>query len=389
MGFEAKQLRQLRSKLKPKHVRARIEDGITLHYVEGWHVIAEANRIFGFDGWDRQTIESTCVYTKHLGVRFEAVYIARVRITVKTNDGSSITREGSGTGEASTTSPGKAHELALKAAETDATKRALMTFGNAFGLSLYDPNNPLRHEIMPATEGDRASKAAAQPEEPRDITVADQNEGAAAEPENRAQIEIPTEAGRTNGHSQSSGSNGHTHTVGEDGDAPNGAIGHDGMTVTPSGDGSGGTPSKSNATPAGDPGAGTDTRPPAQNDTKSTDPEPSAKRQARIDKSALTLAEPKRHRDPEHLKYVVRHGCVICGRNRTHAHHLTFAQPHAMGRKVSDEYTVPLCAHHHQELHHAGNEEDWWKAHGVDPLFIADDLWERSRRDRVRVRERV
>lgn len=153
MGFDQKQVRQLRARLKTRHVRARLENGSPIHYLEGWHVIAEANRIFGFDGWDRETVESTCVYTKHLGVRFEAVYVTRVRITV-TTDGASITREGSGTGEASTTSPGKAHELALKAAETDATKRALMTFGNAFGLSLYDPNNPVHekwsspHEVV-------------------------------------------------------------------------------------------------------------------------------------------------------------------------------------------------------------------------------------------------
>jgi len=388
MGFEAKQLRQLRSKLKPKHVRARIEDGVTLHYVEGWHVIAEANRIFGFDGWDRQTIESTCVYTKHLGVRFEAVYIARVRITVKTDDGSSITREGSGTGEASTTSPGKAHELALKAAETDATKRALMTFGNAFGLPLYDPNNPLRHEVMPVIDGDPAGKAAAQPEEPRDDALADGGEGAALEPAIDTQADAQPEATHTNGHSHNGETNGHSHSKGVAVTAMNCANGHSAATVKQAAEGLGDKPGDTGATPASDPAKVKGAKPPSPNGTASNDPQPT-ERQARIDKSALTLAEPKRHRDPEHLKYVVRHGCVICGRNRTHAHHLTFAQPHAMGRKVSDEYTVPLCAHHHQELHHAGNEEDWWKAYGVDPLFIADDLWERSRRDRVRVRERV
>lgn len=388
MGFEAKQLRQLRSKLKPKHVRARIEDGVTLHYVEGWHVIAEANRIFGFDGWDRQTIESTCVYTKHLGVRFEAVYIARVRITVKTDDGSSITREGSGTGEASTTSPGKAHELALKAAETDATKRALMTFGNAFGLSLYDPNNPLRHEVKPDVDDDRASEVAAQPEEPRNNALTDEGKGAAAESAIDTQADAKSEATLTNGHSQSGGANGHSHSEGKVRVASNGVNGHAAATVKHSEDDLSDKSGDVCATSAADPAKGKGDKPPSPNGTASNDLQPT-ERQARIDKSALTLAEPKRHRDPEHLKYVVRHGCVICGRNRTHAHHLTFAQPHAMGRKVSDEYTVPLCAHHHQELHHAGNEEDWWKAHGVDPLFIADDLWERSRRERVRVRDRV
>jgi hypothetical protein len=104
-------------------------------------------------------------------------------------------------------------------------------------------------------------------------------------------------------------------------------------------------------------------------------------RQERIDKSSLTLAEPARLRDPDHLKFVVRHGCVICGKNRTQAHHLTFAQPNAMGRKVSDEFTVPLCATHHSELHHAGNEPDWWKEKGVDAMGIARELWESAHQD--------
>jgi recombination DNA repair RAD52 pathway protein len=99
-------------------------------------VIAEANRIFGFDGWDRETVASQCVWTKQLGARFTAAYVCRIRITVRAGD-LRILREGSGAGEATVLTPGAAHELALKAAETDATKRALATFGNAFGLSLY------------------------------------------------------------------------------------------------------------------------------------------------------------------------------------------------------------------------------------------------------------
>jgi DNA recombination protein Rad52 len=128
--FNVKQTRALKARLKQRHVRSRVENGATLHYLEGWHVIAEANRIFGFDGWDRETVESTCVYTKRNGERYEAVYTARVRIRVAA-DGHTIIREGTGCGEADTSSPGEAHDHALKAAETDATKRALMTFGNA------------------------------------------------------------------------------------------------------------------------------------------------------------------------------------------------------------------------------------------------------------------
>jgi len=129
-------LRKLKLKLKPSHIKSREADGNTLHYVEGWHVVAEANRIFGFDGWDRESVTSTCVWTKQTGLRFAAAYVTRVRITVRAGE-ERIVREGCGAGESNAASPGQAHEFAAKAAETDATKRALSTFGNSFGLSLY------------------------------------------------------------------------------------------------------------------------------------------------------------------------------------------------------------------------------------------------------------
>jgi hypothetical protein len=136
MAFTDSQLRKLREKVKAHHIKAREAEGITLHYLEGWHVIAEANRIFGFEGWDRETVHSQCVWTKQMGSRFTAAYILRIKVIVRAGD-IRILREGSGAGEATAATPGQAHELALKAAETDATKRALSTFGNAFGLSLY------------------------------------------------------------------------------------------------------------------------------------------------------------------------------------------------------------------------------------------------------------
>ena len=136
MAFAAPQVRKLRARLNPRHVKTREADGHVLHYVEGWHVVAEANRIFGFEGWDRETVSSDCVWTKQQGSRYCAAYVARVRITVRAGE-TRIVREGCGVGESSALSPGQAHDFAAKAAETDATKRALMTFGNAFGLSLY------------------------------------------------------------------------------------------------------------------------------------------------------------------------------------------------------------------------------------------------------------
>ena len=137
MALSDTQVRQLRAKLEAKHVRTRKANGTDLHYVEGWHVIAEANRIFGYDAWDRRTLASHCVWGGQSGAYHAAAYTAKVRVSVRAGD-ITIVREGSGTGEGRASTPGQAHELALKGAETDATKRALATFGNPFGLALYD-----------------------------------------------------------------------------------------------------------------------------------------------------------------------------------------------------------------------------------------------------------
>src|SRR5665647_1543981 len=97
---------------------------------------ATAARVFGFDAWSRETVESRAVPTRENRGTFLAVYIARVRVTVHAH-GATIVREGHGTGEGHGTSPGEVHDIALKVAETDATKRALATFGKPFGLELY------------------------------------------------------------------------------------------------------------------------------------------------------------------------------------------------------------------------------------------------------------
>jgi len=138
MGFTTEQTKELKAKLDAKHVRVRHADGLELNYVEGWHVIAEANRIFGHDAWDRRTLASHCVWSGKSGAHHSSAYTAKVRVTVRAGD-IKIVREGSGTGEGTAPTLGQAHDLALKGAETDATKRALATFGNPFGLALYDP----------------------------------------------------------------------------------------------------------------------------------------------------------------------------------------------------------------------------------------------------------
>ena len=137
MALTDTQVRQLRAKLEAKHVKSRKANGADLHYVEGWHVIAEANRIFGYDAWDRRTLATRRVWSGESGGYHAAAYTAKVRVSVRAGD-ITIVREGSGSGEGKASTPGQAHELALKSAETDATKRALATFGNPFGLALYD-----------------------------------------------------------------------------------------------------------------------------------------------------------------------------------------------------------------------------------------------------------
>ena len=98
-----------------------------------------------------------------------------------------------------------------------------------------------------------------------------------------------------------------------------------------------------------------------------------------IDKSVLALSEPKRHRNKEHLRFVAQQPCLICGRTPSDPHHLRFAQQRALGRKVSDEFVVPLCRSHHRALHRVGNEAGWWRAAGIDALKVAGKLWGQSR----------
>ena len=88
---------------------------------------------------------------------------------------------------------------------------------------------------------------------------------------------------------------------------------------------------------------------------------------AQIDKSVLAIAEPKRLRDKAHLRFVASQPCLVCGRQPSDPHHLRFAQPRALGLKVSDEFTVPLCRGHHRQLHQAGNEVAWWEDLKIKP----------------------
>ena len=304
MAFAETQIRKLKSKLKAAHIKTREADGISLHYVEGWHVVAEANRIFGFDGWDRESVTSTCVWTKQTGLRFAAAYVTRVRITVRAGE-ERIVREGCGAGESNAPSPGQAHEFAAKAAETDATKRALSTFGNSFGLSLYaGPSDSNGRKSFSSAAATAASNGAGRPQAPqlRGNGSGEQSEDLSLRPEVRH--------------------------------------------VLPNTDGL------------------------ASNEATQWRP---------IDKSLLAIPELKRLRDKDHLRYVATHPCLVCGRQPAEAHHLKFSQPSALGRKVSDAFTVPLCALHHRDLHTTGNELAWWERKNIDPLPVANNLWNFSR----------
>jgi len=101
-----------------------------------------------------------------------------------------------------------------------------------------------------------------------------------------------------------------------------------------------------------------------------------------IDKSVLTLGTPRRYRNRKHLRFVAEQPCLLCGRQPSDAHHLRFAQPRALGRKSSDEFTVPLCRAHHSAVHRVGDERAWWKAAGIDPTPIAGELWSHTRQGR-------
>jgi hypothetical protein len=98
-----------------------------------------------------------------------------------------------------------------------------------------------------------------------------------------------------------------------------------------------------------------------------------------IDKSILTVAAPRRYRNREHLRYVAQQACLLCGRKPSDPHHLGFTQPRALGRKVSDEFAVPLCRGHHRTVHRSRDERAWWRQAGIDPIKVARRLWKETR----------
>jgi DNA recombination protein Rad52 len=357
MAFTDCQVRLLKAKLDPRYVRTRNSNGNTLSYVEGWHAIAEANRIFGYEAWDRRTVSATSVWTEAKAGTYRAVYTAKVRITVRAGE-VKVVREGSGTCEAIATTAGQAHELALKGAETDATKRALATFGNPFGLALYDPEqNGVRKQraLTELRSGPWVLRSAtglsvSSHDTPTAFIVALRQAMTEAK-----DVELLYDLWGQNIDTLRAL---HRSSKEEPGIIPK-LVAHlrscaIGLVKQA---GTGQALEKTNVARSDDPVA-----------------------RRIIDKSALAISEPKRIRCKEHLRYVASQPCVICGRSPSHAHHVRYAQRRGLGIKVSDEFTVPLCATHHQQLHNTTKEREWWQERKIDPLIVAGTLWRESQK---------
>lgn len=242
-----------------------------------WKAISAANRIFGPTGWSRETVELRNPANHNRDGAFTSAYVAKVRITVPLDDGV-CTREGHGCGEGRGESAFEAHDRGLKAAELDATFRALASLGPALGLDGFlDPPKPVA--ISSAADEEMATFPGDRPIPPAKIEARSPDEAREDEVEDGGQLLIP---------------------------------------------------------------------------------------------------KSRRLRSPQHLAHVRSQPCLVCGRSPADAHHVRYVQPRAMAKKVSDEFTVPLCRRHHDLLHRDPDERGWWESYKIDPLAIAEQLWAES-----------
>ena len=433
------------------------------------------------------------VFERKTGEGISCGYVARVRVRVRAN-ATTILREGTGFGQATAATQGDAHERALKAAETDATKRALVTFGGRFGLMLYDkeqrpetrrraftPDLGVVRESNKPTAGDTALDGRMPLVRPDRVTyglvASDGSSSEVHSPESfcaglRQLIEAArsaSELARLRWENEPtlcrlrqmpdlvSSSRRHyadilerlieerSHELASSAEraraqsVPGAEMlaGAEIETVT------GSTIASAVETepgPAALEAAITQARPvddgevpkfyepfvpvpayplarlsdrfraakldtkaemPDQNlelhtpssptlaqeasapagETTSRDSTPVPTRRSQItggfsiDKSALLVPSERRLRSKAHLQFVASKPCLICEALPCHAHHITFAQPRGLSQKVSDEFTVPLCAVHHNELHALGNEASWWRGQGIEPVSRAGELW--------------
>ena len=283
----------MRTPSRPEFVKPREVEGKVLHHLDGGRITSEANRILVYDGWDRETLQSRCVWQKQIDCRYAAAYLTRVKITVRLGDQVSQP-EGLGSCEILAGTDGQAHEPACKTAETDATKHALFTFGNSFSLSLYRDKFE-----APQSKKARAAIAKTSPSMKDGDIGEDELMAAVLEDEQKASGSLNATVIET-------------------------------MIPIPVP-----APAKIHSV----------CNPELKNVLSQTETI-----REKIEKSTLPIGEPKRIRNRDHLRYVASQPCLVCGRSPSQAHHLRFAQPRAMGRKVSDEFTVPLCATHHHQL---------------------------------------
>jgi hypothetical protein len=293
-----------------------------------------------------------------------------VRIQVRAGD-NLVIREGTGAGHCEASNMGEAHENALKEAETDATKRALSTFGNPFGLALYDKEQRYVRKTpkksatgikkgdvvwVVISEGGTLSEYHDDPVafcaairlnlenlsdrdqlqlfwEDNAVTIDDLRQALPA---------LQTEGGQHFADVLASIYSARLQAIADD--------------------------EETTATPPEDFAD-------AETDEPSDD--------ATVSDTVIPIGTPRRTRDKPHLEFVAAQSCLVCDRKPCHAHHIRFAQPRAMGMKVGDEWAVPLCFTHHRLLHEAGNEIDWWAKHRLYPLKSAERLWRQSHSERA------
>lgn len=277
---------------------------------EAWRAMEEANRLFGPDGWSREVLEMRCAATREREGMITTAYVAKVRVCLGGGAAPSH-RDGHGCGEGRGSTPFEAHNKGLKAAELDATLRALATFGKPFGLGVLGQST--REKRTPCRSGQNAH------------SPKDDDDQAEREARDR-------QSGPASGEDQPDA----TPTNLED-QTPDPSKGDQEETVW------------------------------AKNIIQGSE-----------DGGALFLPKPRRLRAPAHLAHVRTQPCLVCERTPCDAHHLRFMQPRAMAKKVSDEFTVPLCRRHHDLLHRDPDEPGWWAAHGIDPVTVAEELWAES-----------
>lgn len=385
MAFTTAQVRKLAGKLPERFVKTRTERGMTLSYVEGWHVIDEANRVFGFDGWDRETVSAECVWQDGRLSPKACSYAVRVRIKVRAGK-TIVSREGTGIGHGSGPTLGEAHESALKEAETDATKRALITFGNLFGLALYDKERagvqrdraagaPLVAWIL--LTGEAPPQVCETPQ--RFCSVAKdtlRRAPSAAALEALWTANAPTIAQLRMVQPELRTRNG-THYADlletlfrQKRRALAASASERSITVEAAE-----LPAAKAVPPTMHPRAALV---PADLPVPIVLPSEPPSVVPLIGNATGGLAMPRRIRDGAHLKHVASLPCLVCGRTPSHPHHLRFPQLRSLGSKSSDEWAVPLCPIHHRSLHDAGREVEWWQAKGIDAKAEAERLWRKT-----------